>query len=105
MALESGSQALDNWENVQVPVYFNVYFFDVLNPDEIADGSWKEIKVKQRGPYVFNEKKTKDIIDMDDNHITYEPINTYVFNQEMSSSLTLDDNITAVNVPLMVLPL
>lgn len=39
------------WKDVPVPFFMSVYFFHVLNTDEILEG--KKPKLEQRGPYVY----------------------------------------------------
>lgn len=39
------------WKDVPVPFYMSVYFFNVLNPEEILNG--EKPMVEQKGPYVY----------------------------------------------------
>lgn len=39
------------WKDIPVPFFMSVYFFNVLNPDEILAG--EKPTVEQRGPYVY----------------------------------------------------
>lgn len=39
------------WKDVPVPFFMSVYFFNVLNPDEISKG--EKPMLEQKGPYVY----------------------------------------------------
>lgn len=39
------------WKDIPVPFYMSVYFFNVLNPQEILKG--EKPMVEQKGPYVY----------------------------------------------------
>lgn len=39
------------WKDIPVPFFMSVYFFNVLNPNEILTG--EKPTVEQRGPYVY----------------------------------------------------
>lgn len=49
--LKPGTQMRDMYDALPFPLIFKVYFFDVLNPDEVMDG--KKPKLQEIGPYVF----------------------------------------------------
>ncbi|MEQ2307730.1 hypothetical protein AMECASPLE_021189 [Ameca splendens] len=40
------------WKDIPVPFFMSVYFFHVLNPQEILNG--EKPMVEQRGPYVYS---------------------------------------------------
>ncbi|MEQ2167507.1 Scavenger receptor class B member 1, partial [Goodea atripinnis] len=42
------------WRDIPVPFFMSVYFFHVLNPQEILNG--EKPMVEQRGPYVYRYK-------------------------------------------------
>ena len=39
------------WKEIPVPVYLSVYFFNIVNPEEIIQG--QKPQVQERGPYVY----------------------------------------------------
>ncbi len=39
------------WKDIPVPFFMSVYFFHIVNPDEILKG--EKPTVVQRGPYVY----------------------------------------------------
>jgi len=75
-------------------------FFEVTNWVEVATGSAKP-RLVERGPYVFDEKKRKEILNVSKDHLTYRQYKSFQFN-ENSSVGSLEDVITIVNVPAIV---
>lgn len=78
-------------------ITYNLYFFDVQNPDEILAG--EKPKVIELGPYVYNEFYYKfDIVWSDDgNIVTYNNYRYYIFDQSQTApGLHENDNITLV---------
>ncbi|KAM4858869.1 scavenger receptor class B member 1 isoform X3 [Urocitellus parryii] len=53
------------WKEIPVPFYLSVYFFEVLNPEEILKGAKPE--VQERGPYVYREFRHKVNITFNNN--------------------------------------
>lgn len=49
--IDPSSLSFSMWREIPVPFYMSVYFFDVLNPDEVLQGRMPE--VRERGPYVY----------------------------------------------------
>lgn len=90
------------WSNIEVPIFLRLYLFDVQNAEDVENNYSRAI-VREKGPYVFREKMRKDIIRYSDNGslITYRTIRTFFFEPTMSTG-TLEDEITHVNVPLVV---
>ena len=39
------------WKEIPVPFYLSIYFFEVVNPDQILKG--EKPVVRERGPYVY----------------------------------------------------
>ncbi|KAF4082144.1 hypothetical protein AMELA_G00148300 [Ameiurus melas] len=71
------------WKDIPVPFFMSVYFFNVLNPDEILTG--EKPTVEQRGPYVYSEKRWKDNITFHDNKtVSYREYRQYFFEESMS---------------------
>lgn len=99
--LAQGSDSFKRWSNINVPIYFNVYVFNVTNADDVANGLDTNVTLQELGPYVFREKKERDVLDNLDSEIKYQPINNYEFDEEMSNGLTLNDTVTFANVPFM----
>ncbi|TSM28082.1 Electrogenic sodium bicarbonate cotransporter 4 [Bagarius yarrelli] len=71
------------WKDIPVPFFMSVYFFNVLNPEEILAG--EKPTVEQRGPYVYREKRWKDNITFHDNKtVSYREYRQYFFEESMS---------------------
>lgn len=77
------------------------YLFNVKNPDEVVSGAYPVIE--ERGPYVFREVFKYEIDGWNENQtlITYRKRKFYYFDAELSNG-TLQDNITIINLPLIV---
>lgn len=52
VVLEEGTVAYKNWIKADIPVYRQIWIFDVQNPEEVAVNS-SNMKLKQRGPYTY----------------------------------------------------
>ncbi|XP_046717473.1 scavenger receptor class B member 1 isoform X2 [Silurus meridionalis] len=71
------------WKDIPVPFFMSVYWFNVLNPEEILAG--EKPMVEQRGPYVYSEKRWKDNITFYDNKtVSYREYRRYFFEESMS---------------------
>lgn len=49
--IDPGSISFKMWKDIPVPFYMSMYFFEVLNPDQVLQGA-KPV-LHQRGPYVY----------------------------------------------------
>ena len=49
--IDPSSLSFNMWKEIPVPFYLSVYFFDVINPNEILQG--QKPQVRERGPYVY----------------------------------------------------
>ena len=85
-----------------VPIYFKVYVFDVTNAADVTNRNAIPI-VEQRGPFTFLEKRGKRILEFtnDSEIIDYKDIKTFFFQPHLSNG-SLDDEVSVINVPLMV---
>lgn len=99
--LTEGSEAYETWLHIPVPLIVNVYLFNLTNAEEVANGS-PVIEVNEIGPYVFQDHRSNIIYDKDEKTITYLPRSLFKFLPERSGNLSLFDEITTVNIPLVV---
>ncbi|KAG8231724.1 hypothetical protein J437_LFUL013188 [Ladona fulva] len=99
--LKEGTEAWNVWQKLPIPMEFKVYFFNVTNVDEILAGGTPI--VNEVGPYVYNEYREKEQIDIRENYGTaaYYQRTLFEFNEEKSFPLTESDPITMVNVAMM----
>ncbi|XP_028134254.2 sensory neuron membrane protein 2 [Diabrotica virgifera virgifera] len=96
----------DQWGRflkLPIPIYIGVYLFTVRNGPAVMNGAVP--KLEEVGPYVFREDISKKVLstNKDDDSVTYQKFTEQSFEQERSGQLTLDDNVTIVNPPLLVL--
>lgn len=80
-----------------MPLYFDVYFWNWTNSEEIENIEVKPNFV-ELGPYRFKEIRDKQEIKFNrDATVTYKPISYYYFDAEGSNG-TLDDIIVNINI-------
>nr|QID41570.1 SRB1 [Gobiocypris rarus] len=85
------------WKDIPVPFFMSVYFFHIVNPDEILKG--EKPMVIQRGPYVYSGKRWKDNITFHDNNtVSYKEFRQYFFEERMS----VGDETDVVTIPNML---
>ncbi|XP_013883578.1 scavenger receptor class B member 1 isoform X2 [Austrofundulus limnaeus] len=71
------------WKDLPVPFFMSVYFFNVLNPEEILKG--EKPMVEERGPYVYRKKCQKENITFHPNGtVSYIEFRKYFFERSMS---------------------
>ncbi|XP_021564373.1 scavenger receptor class B member 1 [Carlito syrichta] len=71
------------WKEIPVPFYLSVYFFDVLNPEDILKGGRPQ--VRERGPYVYREFRHKSNITFNDNDtVSFLEYRSYQFQPDKS---------------------
>lgn len=99
LQLKNGSETLEKWSNVKVPIYMSFHLFNITNPEQFAAG--EKAVVKQAGPYVYREYRKKEIqsFDNESNTVQYFDRKTFVFEPSMSAG-TEDDVVNVINVPV-----
>ena len=50
--MKEGTEAFKAWQATPLPVYSKIYFFSILNPEDVVVNHAKPILV-EKGPYVF----------------------------------------------------
>ncbi|XP_014642672.1 PREDICTED: scavenger receptor class B member 1 isoform X2 [Ceratotherium simum simum] len=87
--IDPSSMSFNMWKEIPVPFYLSVYFFNVLNPDEILQG--KKPQVQERGPYVYREFRHKSNISFNDNDtVSFLEYRRYQFQPDKSCGLESD---------------
>ncbi len=86
LPLNYGSNAFKRWREVQVPVYMKFHIFHLSND---YNKNLSNIKLVERGPYVFEEKRTKENIEYFENDkkeflFKYRERKVYTFNEKLS---------------------
>lgn len=52
LVLKEGSVNFDNWKETPIPIYFDIFFFNWTNPEDVYNHTIKP-KFTEMGPYVF----------------------------------------------------
>lgn len=83
MPLTNKGKTYDQWKHSKSPLYFQVYAFDILNPDGVLNGD--KPKVEQKGPYTYRDERSKtDIKFSDDGTVFYKERREYIFDRGLS---------------------
>lgn len=102
MQLKEGSETLDKWSNVRVPIYMSFHLFNITNPAEFGNGSKAE--VSQVGPYVYREYRRKEIqgFNRPENTVQYFDRKSFVFEPFLSSGKE-EDLVNVLNIPVVAI--
>ncbi|XP_077302560.1 sensory neuron membrane protein 2 [Arctopsyche grandis] len=98
VVLEEGSEAYERWEEVPFPLDFKVYIFNITNKDEVIAG--KKPNLTEIGPYVYKQYRKKFDISLEDGIWTYHQQQKFVFDEKKSGELLETDEVDILNVPL-----
>ncbi|XP_053699106.1 protein croquemort-like [Sabethes cyaneus] len=99
--MEPGTQVYENWLDGEVPMYFDIYFWDWTNSEEATNEAVKPNFV-QRGPYVFLEVHERHFIERNPDHtITFQQNRTWTFIPEQSNGDFYTDVVTTPHTMLM----
>ncbi|XP_020041348.1 scavenger receptor class B member 1 isoform X2 [Castor canadensis] len=94
--IDPNSLSFSMWKEIPVPFYLSVYFFEVVNPDEVLQGG--KPQVRERGPYVYREFRYKDNITFNDNDtVSFVEPRSYQFQPDRSRG-SESDYITLPNI-------
>ncbi|XP_060519996.1 sensory neuron membrane protein 2-like [Cylas formicarius] len=97
--LRMNTEQWDVFLKMPFPVTFNVYLFDVQNPDEVMSGA-KPV-VKEKGPYTYKLNRWKSNItwDQKSDEISYFEYERYQFDEDATKPLFETDTVTLLNIP------
>lgn len=102
LPLKNGSASYKNWLSPPAPIYFQIYFLDVVNQDEVINNGAKPV-LEQKGPYTYRERRQKvDIHYTDNDTISYREKKWFTFDPSLSVG-TEADNFTTVNLPMLTI--
>nr|AXU25119.1 sensory neuron membrane protein 2-2 [Cyrtorhinus lividipennis] len=98
LALNNGTDAYDRFVKLPVPLYFSVYFFNLVNPEGVFEGQ-KPI-VQEVGPWVYKETREKFNVEFDDEKDTakYQQRTNFEFDPERSHPRTENDLVHPGNI-------
>jgi len=104
LIISEDSATYDAFITPPVPVYTKFYLFHVTNPDEVLSFGEKPV-LEERGPYVYLEHREKGDISFASDEPSVNFINTigYEFMPEMSEGNTEDDELTNINLVMIML--
>lgn len=105
VVLEEGTVAYKNWIKADIPVYRQIWIFDVQNPEEVAVNS-SNMKLKQRGPYTYRVRYlAKENITHDhvNNTVSFIEPNGAIFVPSLSAG-TENDTVTVLNMAVVAAP-
>ncbi|KAH9426561.1 hypothetical protein DERP_002660 [Dermatophagoides pteronyssinus] len=87
------------WQQSTEPTEVGIHFFHVENPWAVENGLEK-LKLKETGRYYFKQRFIREVHDFnEDNSIVNFTERRYFYFDEEKTKLSLDANITVVNVP------
>ncbi|XP_014718084.1 scavenger receptor class B member 1 isoform X3 [Equus asinus] len=103
--IDPSSLSFDMWKQIPVPFYLSVYFFHVLNPNEVLQGG--KPQVQERGPYVYREFRHKSNITFNDNDtVSFLEYRSFQFQPHKSRGLESDyiviPNILVMSAAMMM---
>jgi hypothetical protein len=100
--LLNNSKPFLKWSNPAEDTEFKfiIYLFNVTNPDGIENG--EKPVLEEAGPYVFLQKKIFNIYDWNNDRTLLNFKMKRVFYPDEASKEKLNDQITTLNVPLIV---
>ncbi len=99
------SPSFDQWKSNTgedgLDVHYDVYMWDITNPDGILAG--EKPVLAQRGPYKYREYFTRQniVFDKKDHTATYYTTWQYIFDEEASHPLHDSDEVTQANLVMM----
>lgn len=107
--LEEGNDVWEKWVDIPIPIYQDIYFFNLSNPEAFRirpnlDLGAAVPELKEVGPYSFREIRNKtNIVFGGGDTVYYEQNTRFIFEEKTSGEgLTINDKVNIVNVPLMV---
>lgn len=100
-SLINGSELFYLWQKPPFPTKFNIYVFNITNPDDVQIG--KLPIIKELGPYVYDQYWEHVNITMDEENdtISYYIKKVFYFNEKESGDRKLNDSVTLINSPLI----
>ncbi|XP_076101275.1 lysosome membrane protein 2-like isoform X3 [Mytilus galloprovincialis] len=101
MPLVKGTKTYNYWINPPIPIDFQLYFFHVVNPEEIVQNGAKPV-LEEKGPYTYRLIDTKENLTHHKNFtVSYNERNVYVFQRHLSVG-DENDTFTSLNLPLIL---
>lgn len=100
-SLVQGSRFSKSWEEMYLPIYQKLYFFNITNREFFLKGM-EPLKVTEVGPYTYISRWVKHNPQYNPNHtVSYRETRTFHFAPDMSTG-TEDDMIYTLNGPMIM---
>lgn len=100
VSLSKGSTVEKIWEDIPLPIYEKLYFFNITNEDEFLKGA--ALNVSEVGPYIYKARWVKENLQWNPNGtVSYNELRTYHFVPELSTG-SEEDEIYTLNGPLII---
>ncbi|CAH0714638.1 unnamed protein product, partial [Brenthis ino] len=97
LILTPESTSFGIWKDIPIPMYLEIFMFNITNVEDILAKKNVSIKVEQIGPYVYREfHKKKNITWNDNGTVTYYNERIWHYMPEMSNG-SLSDIIVNIN--------
>ncbi|XP_037084249.1 protein croquemort-like [Pollicipes pollicipes] len=101
LQLGPDSKLHDSWIAPTVPTYQTFRFWNVTNWQDVASKRARPI-LQEVGPYTYRREQRRVNVTWNSNDtVTYMQNNTWFFEPDMSNG-TVEDNITSLNLPLLL---
>jgi len=102
LELSPDSPGYPYWVTMPFPIYIRLFFWTVTNWQDVQDSQARPV-LREMGPYTYIEKYQKVNVTWNNNNgtVTYMQRKTWYFQPHLSNG-TVEDNVTCLNVPLLV---
>lgn len=91
---------LDRWSKPNIPMYFRVWVFDVVNAQQVVEKRGTKPELREIGPFTFKLKRQKDIVSFTKDNLYYTERRLYHFMPELSCC-AINTTVTIPNIPLV----
>lgn len=101
ISLYNGTIGYNTWQDIPLPIYQRLYFFNITNADGFMRRHEKP-KLQEVGPYTFSSRWIKEAIKWHTNGtVSFKEVRTFIFlrNESVGSQ---DDKIITLNAPLLL---
>jgi len=101
ITLHNGTLGYEVWQDIPLPIYQRLYFFNITNAEDFMRRKAKP-KVVEVGPYTFRSRWVKEgLVWHENGTVSFKEVRTFVFlrNESVGSQ---NDKIVTVNAPLLL---
>lgn len=102
VTLATDSPYLSQWLNDSSAITAKFFIFNITNSHLVESGDDYYIHLQEIGPFVYHVKRQRNILTMNETTIQYQPISTFTYDRNLSTSVELDHRLSIVNIPLAV---